>query len=417
MVSAKKNSSGVIWPAFIAAVLTLSFAGIAISAEEYTVSNLKDGTAITLAEEYAFDVIKLPTRSEELWGQSNECRAAMLEIGGQQFISSAIPESTHLVFKPEGLTGASFTIRPLIVEKCDETTSGTAGITFTAVPARVRAIETSISTLTGKVSAFQSKNHCFSCHTALPLAIVYREANSRGFNIDQNLILSIGRDISAMQLGDGSFFFDWQPVYGRITTTMCAGAVLAIISDYSTEFLMNMRKILPLLHEWNNSPDPVNADFFLQPVYTGQPTSALFEALIISTLYFKSAIEQMGEAEEMLRLRLLDLKKWASGMRSEPIYRRIVIMMGIPVLFQISPAEQTTAKEELLGILTHEPEGRRLDVRAMALLCLTKMLPDGNIELSAPEKPQNLGDEIWQCLENIIQVRTVSGKKAAVFSK
>ncbi len=398
------------------AVLALSFSGIAFSAE-YTVSSLKDNITVTLAEESAFDIIELPLRSEDLWGQSQECRAAMLEIAGQQFISSAMPGSTHMVFKPGGLTGTSFSIRPLIVENFSDGVSGTASITFNAVPAKVRAIETRISSLTERVAIFQNQNRCFSCHTALPLAIVYREANNRGFNIDQNQLLNIGRDISAMQLGDGSFFFDWQPVYGRITTSMCAGAVLALISDFSTEFLMNLRKILPLLYEWNDSPEPVNADFFLQPFYTGQPTSALFETIIISTLYFKSAIEQMGEAEEILHRRLLELQQWASGMSSEPIYRRIVIMMGMPVLFQISHDEQSSVEEALLQILMHEPEGRRRDVRAMALLCLAKMAPNRKIELNVSEKPQNLGDEIWECLENIVQLRNGSGKKSAVFSK
>lgn len=93
-------------------------------------------------------------------------------------------------------------------------------------------------------------------------AMVYRAAATRGLNVDHEKIREIGREISALQLGDGSFFFPLQPAYGRILTTLCAGTIMAIISDFSSEFILNLRKILPLLAEWGSNNGPTSSDFF-----------------------------------------------------------------------------------------------------------------------------------------------------------
>ena len=386
--------------------------------DAYVVTLLKNKLCISFAREYAFDEIELPAVSDTLWGKGNECRAVLLEIAGQQFVSSVAAPGQTLLFRPGGLPDREFFITPLIVNQSGETASRTEKIRFSAVPAEIRRIETRITELTSRVSAFQKENRCFSCHTALPLAFAYREAGNRGLAIDQNSILNIGREISAMQLGDGSFFFAKQPVYGRVMTTLCAGAVLAIISDFSTEFMINLKRILPLLVEWDNGEEPVQADFFLRPLFSGQPATALFESLIISTMYCKSENEGAVPVDDRLQKRLIHLQKWVAKLNSEPLLHRVIIILGVPVLLQVSHTARDAFITELLRILEIEPEGRRRDVRAIALSMLSRLGHAAPARAKQqPEEPQTLADELWECLEQIIQAESRAGKKPEVFRK
>ncbi|HNX74140.1 MAG TPA: hypothetical protein PLM07_03070 [Candidatus Rifleibacterium sp.] len=415
------NRARRIWPAvgiFLSMVLlpALLLAGDTI--DSYAVTHLQNKLSISFAREYAFDEIELPAVSNTLWGTGNECRAVLLELNGRQFVSSVAAPGQTLIFRPGGLPGREFFITPLIVNKGGEASTGSEKIRFSAVPAEVRSIETRITELTDRVSAFQQENRCFSCHTALPLALVFREAGKRRMAIDPNSILNIGREISAMQLGDGSFFFAKQPVYGRITTTLCAGAVIAIISDFSTEFMINLKRILPLLVEWNIGDEPLQADFFLRPLFSGQPATALFESLIISTMYCKSENEGEVSADERLQKRLMNLQKWVTEQNSEPLLHRMITMLGMPVLVQVSHSAREAFGAELVRILEDEPEGRRRDVRAIAFSILSRLGHGAPAKpRQQPERPQTLADELWECLEQIIQAESRPAKKPAVFRK
>lgn len=189
-------------------------------------------------------------------------------------------------------------------------------------------------------------------------------------------------------------------------TTLCAGMIMAVISDFSSEFIFNLKKILPLLVEWRSKEGPTSSDFFLRPLFIGQPTAALFEANIISTIYFRSFAESEAEPDENLRQRLLELGKWAESLKSEPVHRRIVIMLGMPMLFQLGHESSAQIIKELSDFLTKEPEGRRKDIRAITLALLARIKPELRIELQPSGSTQNLADEIWVCLENIIRMQT-----------
>ncbi len=376
----------------------------------YSTRRLDKKLLVSFSSSWALDEIILPTVNAELWGEGLECRAAMIETAGRQLISSTPAQSGHMRFHPEGLASDSLVITPLIVVKASQSGIDAGRITFTGVPAEIRAIENKIAELSGKVSLFHRENRCFSCHTALPLAMVYRSAAAKGLSIDQEMILEIGREISALQLGDGSFFFPLQPAYGRIMTTLCAGTIMAIISDFSSEFIFNLKKILPLIVEWGGKDGPTSSDFFLRPLFIGQPTAALFEANIISTIYFRSFAEPEAEPDDGLRLRLLELRKWADTLKSEPVHRRIVIMMGMPLLFQFSHEDNPRMVQELSNILTDEPEGSRRDIRAIALTLLSRIAPETSIKLQPSGRAQNLADEIWECLEKIGEINMAPNK-------
>ncbi|MDD3147392.1 MAG: hypothetical protein PHD82_08830 [Candidatus Riflebacteria bacterium] len=376
------------------------------SPQNYTIQRLDGRLVVFFESSWALDEIVLPSVSSDLWGQNLECCAAMIETAGKQLIGSVSPQASGMRFNPTGVASDSIVITPLIVVAATTAGKEKGRIFFRGVAAEVRALENEISELAGRVSDFQRQNRCFSCHTALPMAMVYRNASAIGLNIDHEKILEIGRQISALQLGDGSFFFPLQPAYGRIMTTLCAGAIMAVISDFSSEFIFNLKKILPLLAEWRVENGPTSSDFFLRPLFIGQPTAAFFEAIIISTIYFRSFAEPEGEPDETLRLRLVELSRWADTMKSEPVHRRIVIMMGMPLLFQFSHDARPAIVRELKEILMIEPEGRRRDIRVIAQSLLSQISPEVVANIKPAGQAQSLADEIWGCLESIISARS-----------
>jgi hypothetical protein len=225
----------------------------------------------------------------------------------------------------------------------------------------------------------------------------------------------IGNDIATMQNENGIYHFPQHPDYGTISPTLAAGAIMAIISDFSRQYLDNLQKIRMLLPDWYDKNHLVKSDFYFRPLFIGPATNMLFEALILQTLYLYRKTGINMSFDESLRQRLQVLRKQAAFSHTEPIHRQILLIVGTPVLFQFSTEKRPLIIEQLLRLLAEEPEGKRPDIRALALLLLKKFAPNQSLpERHFGRVPQNSGDRIWSCLEEIIISLSSQAKNTAI---
>lgn len=394
--------------AFLALMLLQTFQAGAGYDSSYQIARFENRLLVNFTQPLAFDQILLPTRSDELWGQGIICRAALIETSDRQFIASAKADEGFMVFRPQAAASSSFYITPLITRTASPESHGQNPgnrIELTAVPAEVRAIENRIRQLVDATMQFNRENRCFSCHTSLPLALTVKTAAARGYELDQKMLQTVGNEMARLQLADGSFFFPEQPAYGRIMTTMCAGAIISMLAEFNPGLHENLKKILPALKSWRNPDGTPGSDFFFRPVFIGQPTALLFESILTSTVYFRSFAESDGEPDAQIGRRLSELSGWAKEQKSEAIHRRIIIMAGMPLTFQFQETERPELIRELTRVIYDEPEGKRRDIRALAVWLLNRISPTIQLTLPVFPAPLNLSDQIWECFEQIIQTR------------
>ncbi len=367
---------------------------------EYQLTREEDVITMRFSQSWSFDSIDLPTVSPVFWGDNVQCRTAVIRTERHSFISRLSDDESRLIFSLNGTTSQQIQLVPMFKTGTERRT-GEPPI-FTATPERIRLLEDDLKELAESVLSFQKRNSCFSCHTALPLAITCKVAAASGLRIPDTTLSQIGNDIAGMQSYDGVYHFPQHPDYGAITPTLCAGTVLAIMSDFSGQYLENLRKIRLLLPKWLDDDGLLKSDFYFRPLFIGHKTNLLFEAMILQALYLYSATDKPELFDESLRLRLNHLRQAATFDQAEPIHRQILLMAGTPVLFQFSSAERPVIVKQLQHLLDNEPEGERADIRALALYLLARFSPElpGNPLKQRPL--QNLGDRIWSCFEQIV---------------
>lgn len=359
---------------------------------------------------WAFDEITLPAVATRLWGKGKRCSAATVQIANRHFVSSVKPaDGAHLSFALAGIASDSVIITPLLVEVNAETAD--AEITFIAVPAAVRLVENELEQRIDEALEFHRQNQCFSCHTALPLAFSCKAAAASGLKVNNDKVLQLGDSISQMQQVNGTFYFPQHPDYGIITTTLGAGAVLAMLSNFSDAYLSNLLKILDQLPGWLDKDGFTRSDFYLRPLFIGQITSALFETIIVSTIYCRMADTQRHQSHEQLRQRLIRMSRWTKSLVKEPIHRKIILMAGMPYLFQISEADKSKITTQLQALLAVEPEGKKADVRALAKFVLNRIAPSAESGPAWEGPFHNRGDKIWHLFEKIINLSAIKAKK------
>ena len=390
--------------------LTLPAAARQVNPDElvYELKTAEDSTTMVFLQSWSFDQLRLPSTSEKVWGKSGQCRAAIVKTGGHSFISRLSTDETELLFNLNGVIDDRLQIIPLLLI---ESTLPSKGLPeLTAIPARTRMIEDELKILAESVLHFQQKNSCFSCHTALPLVFACKVAAASGYRIPEDTLVLIGQNIAAMQAYSGAYSFPDHPDYGMISTTLCAGAIMAVISDFSSQYLDNLQKIRALLPDWLDDDGLLKSDFYFRPLFIGQKTNMLFEAIILQTLYLYTATDNPEIFDDTLRQRLNQLRKLAAFNQSEPIHRQILLMAGTPILFQFSTAERPLIIRQLLYLLKNEPEGERADIRALALFLLGRFSPVTRPELARKRPDQNLGDKIWACFEKIVTSLPIRAK-------
>lgn len=385
-------------------VALLLIAG-AVQAENYSISILSDRTLVRFAEEWSFDQIEVPAVSQSFWGNRLTHSAATLKAGDQPFVSALSSDSSHLKFNLAGVKTSEIEIIPLLTS--DQSTTIESDFIFLAVPAKIREIEKKINDSLDQEILFIRKNNCFSCHTALPLAMACKSAGAEGLQPDLQKIRDFGLAISKTQQPNGSFFYPAHPDYGVITTTLSAGVILSFLSDFSDDFINQLQNIFNLLPGWLDNNGLAQSDFYFKPVFIGQLTSALFESIIINTLYCKTAgIPQ--ESHELMRQRLVRLSNWATDQTAEPLHRQIIMMAGIPFFYNVSIEERSTLATQLTDMLNNEPEGRRTEIQALTRMVLKRLSPARNLSMAPTGSGQSTQN--WQLFLELLHLFPVKAK-------
>ncbi|MBU1106255.1 MAG: hypothetical protein KKB51_06280 [Candidatus Riflebacteria bacterium] len=366
----------------------------------YELKPTDDSTSMMFLQSWSFDQLHLPAVSETVWGNAKQCRAAIVKTGGRSFVSKLSKDETVLLFNLNGAVDDKLQIIPLLQVNTLLPAKGKTQLS--ATPARIRMIEDELKILAESVLHFQQNNNCFSCHTALPLALSCKVAAASGYRIPEETMTRIGQSIAKMQNASGAYRFPDHPDYGLISTTLCAGVIMAMLSDFSSQYLENLQKIRRLMPDWLDDDGLLKSDFYFRPLFIGHNTNLLFEAVILQTLYLYAATDTPDFFDDSLRKRLIQLRKQATFNQSEPIQRQILLMAGTPLLFQFSTAERPLIVNQLLHLLKNEPEGQRADIRALALFLLGRFNPLATPELARKRPLQNLGDRIWSCFEQIV---------------
>lgn len=386
---------------FVALLLIVS----AVQAENYSIKTLSDRTVVRFAEEWSFDQIEVPAVSQTFWGNRLTHSAATLKAGDKPFVSAISSGSSHMKFSLAGLITSEIEIIPLLTSEESEILAG--DFLFSAVPATIRKIEQKINDSLDQEILFIRKNNCFSCHTALPLAMACKSAGAEGLQPDLQKIRDFGLAISKTQQPNGSFFYPAHPDYGVITTTLCAGVILAFLSDFSDDFISQLQNIFNLLPGWLDNNGLAQSDFYFKPVFIGQLTSALFESIIINTLYCKTAGTPQ-ESHELMRQRLLRLSDWAAGQTAEPLHRQIILMTGMPYFYNVISTEKAALSRQLVGLLNDEPEGRRPEIQAIGSMVLKRLTPAADFSITPTGIPASAKN--WQLFLELLQLFPVKAK-------
>lgn len=396
---------------FGAAIVLLLICSAVSQAEDWQIIRQKDRTVVRFKQNWSFDEVFIPVVSTEFWGNTLSHTAATLRINGHPFVSAIASQSNHLVFSLTGNQATEIEVISLLSRENLQITE--ADFDFSAVPAKVREIETLINDRLDQEILFIQKNNCFSCHTAFPLAMTCKIAATGGYRIDEEKLIALGKSISSKKLDNGSFFFKEHPDYGPITTTLCAGVIFSFLSDFSDEFLPELRDIFNLLPGWADRNGITRSDFYFKPVFIGQITSTLFESIIISTLYFKNT-DFFLENHESVRQRILRLNQWAKNLSGEPIHRLIILLAGMPHIFQIESAEKKNISQSLIKLIINEPEGKRPEIQALAAMILKRLDSQDFFSTSKVAYKSRGKADNWNIFLQMLQFFPVNAKKATL---
>ncbi|MFZ5952409.1 MAG: hypothetical protein ACOYXC_17035 [Candidatus Rifleibacteriota bacterium] len=359
---------------------------------------------IRFSEEIALSRVKIPVVSTSVWGPNLACRAATLKINGQSFIASAKPGEIFLIFKLDHQICREAYLIPVFLEATDKHDDSPAQIE--ARKAEIRRSELELFQQSREILQFQEKNRCFSCHTLLPLAITINEADKKGIGVPLEEIEKIGESLTAMQNPDGSFFFPEQPDYGKITTSLCAGAVFSILLRFDRRLIVNLQRLQRLLPGWADEENDMRSDFFFRPLFLGKVTSALFEALIIAALYYHQTAITSELPDDELRQRLIHLNRRFKIDLSVPFGQNLILLLGLPYFGQISDHQIQPVLDSMLQWQQAESQASRPDCAAISALITTK-LTDNEKGLQQVKllqtANQTLSQKIWLNLIRVLQ--------------
>lgn len=374
-------------------------------AKEWPAFFSHDGEKIKIrfSEDIAVSLVKIPVISTSVWGRNMACRAATLRINDQSFIASAKPGEAFLTFKLDHQICREAFLTPVFLEATEK--QGDNPAYFEARNAEIRRTELELFQQSRDILQFHEKNRCFSCHTLLPLAISINEADKKGIGIPLEEIEKIGESLTAMQNLDGSFFFPEQPDYGKITTSLCAGAVFSLLLRFDRRLIVNLQRLKRLLSGWTDEENDMKSDFFFRPLFLGKVTSALFESMIIAALYYHQTAINSEIPDEELRQRLIHLDQRFKIDLAMPFSQNLVILLGLPYFGQISDQQIQPVLNSMLQWQQTESQASRPDCAAISALIMAKMNNEKGLQQIKllQTANQTLSQKIWLNLIRILR--------------
>lgn len=365
----------------------------ASGSENFRLMRNAESVSLLFDQPFSFEHISLPAVSTMLWGEKQRCSAVTVVIGSTRFIGSAGATASSIEIDSDSAISNRVEIIPLFMSQIDYALASEPQLTLVA--ASIKGVEERFSQLAQQVYQFNQQNQCFSCHYSFPLAIAADEAQSRGFRIPRQSLQLISQHMLELQNSDGSFHFSAQPDYGTITPTLCGGAIMALLSRTGIDTRAGIQLIANLLPMWQDQQGRLMSDFFFRPLFIGQPSSTIFETIIISALY------HMGTQDsELLRLRLNQLDEWARNYDSPSSLNLAILMSAMPYIFRINGAERQIFAHKFISFVNDEPEASQPEIQTLVNRILWRLgaLPPKPAAID----PENLADEIWNLVNDIL---------------
>ena len=112
----------------------LAAPGGSFSEPVYELTKGEESLSMTFSQSWSFDQIELPAVSQELWGEANQCRAAIIKVAGRGFVSRLSENGNRLIFNLAGAISDAAEIIPVLKVSTGLPAGEKPG--FTATPAR-----------------------------------------------------------------------------------------------------------------------------------------------------------------------------------------------------------------------------------------------------------------------------------------
>ncbi len=364
----------------------------------YSIERNSKNIKLLFDEYWCFSEIKIPVFSPSFWGDNLSHNIAVLEIGPDKHILSRNGNSDYLIFSESEQNTNKLTITS-INSYSDPTPE--QSLFFKAIHSQTKYIEDNLLLIVEKENKKINSNNCFSCHSLIPAAMAIKSAQTKGFSIDKTLINNLFISITNLQNNDGSFYFDSQPCYGKISTTLSTAYILALLSDnMPTTFITTGEKIndfLKTISPDNNSK--VKADFIFEPFFNHETTSLLHEIIFQKYMYLKNNSQNQHCNE-----RANNLLKQSNSHKNDPFIKKLLLLSGVPYSYQLPPDERTLIIKEIKNHL-ESPQNKTSEIlRMLCLYVITKIAPYQ--KLPSPfynsEYEENNVNNIWKCFEKIL---------------
>ena len=235
----------------------------------YSLEKRKDGVRILFSKPMAVDLVNISAVHSAIWGPGRQASVAIARTASRSAVCGLHPGETGFAFRifdPETL---SIEIEPLLTRESSIPYREELLIEGTSA-SRYR-VESDLERLSIDTTEWQDRKKCFCCHRVLPLALSASEARVKGLRLPLSALLSLAEKIVSWQKVDGSFSFSEAPVYGVVTPTLCAAAVLAWIRFISPRVEPALLRAVTFLVSLQQPDGSVIPDFTFPPLMTGRP--------------------------------------------------------------------------------------------------------------------------------------------------
>lgn len=372
----------------------------------YKVEFYENKIKLIFNENWYFTRISIPSVSDKIWGNNCRYNAAIIEFNGKKHIISCSDKQSYMELNLPTDSIKEITLTPLSFSETSSNNSNpaeTRSPIFTATQEKTKFIEDKLLNISQNELNKITQNNCFSCHTAIPLAMAINTARRKGYNIPLENGEKLLNKIKNIQNRDGSFYFNNHPSYGKITPTLVAGFIAATLADFAPDaFLSVANNISSYINNYFHIYPESKSDFLYEPLFNSTTTSILFESVFQQIYYIKS-----HTPNEEIQNRLKQLNQETVSLKNLDIKSKLILYSGIPYSYQISSNEKDTIIKELTDFYKNETNSKPLSLKVLCMLILQRISPDlervkqeGITQLSTMKDTKD--SDIWKCIEEML---------------